>query len=96
MKTIAIIIMLFGLTVQGQIRTDTLPPIRIEFKYTPVAKATKLQVMAINVAAMLILNTKYDWTEKNQKIFTPIILGSVMAFTFTKAIQYNRKKRLFK
>ena len=80
----------------AQVRTDTIQNVRIEFKCTSVAKATKLQVVAVNMAAMLILSTKYEWSKQNQRIFTPIILGGALAFTFTKAIQYNRKKKLYR
>jgi len=95
-KLILIPILLLTLGVYAQIRTDTVMPIRIDFKQEQWAKVTKLQVAVVNVAAMLILRNKYSWDKKTQSIVTPLVIGGAMAFTFTKAIQYNRKKKLRK
>ena len=95
-KLIIIPLLLISLSLTAQIRTDTLMPIHIDFKQQQWAKATRLQVAAVNLAAMIILRNKYDWSIRTQAIVTPIIIGSAMAFSFTKGIQYSRKKKLYK
>lgn len=96
-KLLLIAFLVIATTANAQIRTDTIvKPIKITFEQTQWVKNTVTQVAIANIAAILILYPKYRYEPKVQAILTPLVLGSVIAFTYTKAIQYNCKKKLWK
>lgn len=99
MKIILIILLsLIPVLSTAQVKTDsvnTVEDIHIDFNETSWAKTTKLQIAAVNLAAMIILTDKYKWSENTQNIATFAIIGGAMIFTFTKAIQYDYKRKKY-